>query len=546
MNPAACRGSDQSGRRAGHSSSGRDMMPSADRRWLRCLGVLILALPLMGYLAATAAIFGYAHSVQRIQAVRYCDVAWPPRWPQFKIARGDHYIARAAQMVASGQRREALFVVRKGVALSPANQGGRLLFAELLVEGGQPNCARDALIEGIIYQPPGPDYAARLCSLLLRQQEDLRVIELAQRQLTTANWPEESAAVLALAAATASHARGDFETAEQFFRWVPKLTDSRPGRLLAARIQRDRGYGDLALLHLRNLAADFPHDPEIHADLTAELQRSGRTTEALRATLAFQLAHPDRREPRLALIRSYLQVGDDARAHREAEAFFRDFAADESALAALAEVGANAGDLVLAPRLAEHAALPDSSQAARAILHVEALVVACDYQAAVSTAGELLRRHPQASAEFVSIINGLLAVANFGLHDQETGRRLLTAYLEQPRLRAENLVALAQRLLAVDAVAEARSALARAVAVEPRSQLALTRLTELDLNTDRFDDLLPNLARLLAMRRPSPEVLRVAQFKLGSDRLLFAPQREAVLQAVREALKKSRAAGPRA
>jgi len=47
------------------------------------------------------------------------------------------------------------------------------------------------------------------------------------------------------------------------------------------------------------------------------------------------------------------------------------------------------------------------------------------------------------------------------------------------------------------------------------------------------------------MRRPSPDIMRVAQHKLGSDLFLFSAERPAALDAVRVALEKSSRPAPR-
>ncbi len=507
-------------------------------RW-GTFGLVILAFILVGYVALASAVFLFARFAQRIDGVRYGDLLWPPRWACYRATRGDHQLAGAARLAASGQRRQALLVARRSLGHSPTNRDGRLLLADLLAEAGQEDRASDVLLDGMQFHHRDPNYVATMCALLLRQQQDNRLIETAHRYLSDPTEPTEAACVLGLAAATACYFRGDCAAAEEFLRSFPPLANSRHGRLLAAEIEQDCGYAELALLHLRELSAENPDDGEIEAELTAQLNRGGYSAEALRSTLAFQLAHPALPGPRLELLRAYRQAGDIGRAHREADAFVRDFASDAAALLSLAEDAANTGDVALVRRLCDHASSRQFSRGIHAILVVEALVVDRDFEGAVAAGRALLRENPNPSPDFTITVNSLLALAHFGLRDDETGRRLLEQNLRQPALRAEALVALAQRLLDVDADTHARAVLARAVATGPRNRTALTRLIELDLNTNHLDDLPAHLTRLLAMRRPSPEVLRVTQYKLGSDRFLFSPERPAVLQAVRFALEKT-------
>ena len=136
----------------------------------------------------------------------------------------------------------------------------------------------------------------------------------------------------------------------------------------------------------------------------------------------------------------------------------------------------------------------------------------------------------------MALLSSLQSIAHYGLGNIDAAHLFLTYFLNQPNLRAKNLLAIANRLTAIDASEEARPTLLRAIAVDPPNQAAVSRLVELDLN--HIDELPAHLRRLLTMRKPSPHILRVAQHKLGSDLFLFSAERPAVLEAVRVALER--------
>jgi hypothetical protein len=307
----------------------------------------------------------------------------------------------------------------------------------------------------------------------------------------------------------------------------------------------ERGYRDLALLRLHELAAAFPHDLEIHSELAVHLDRAELPDEARRAALAFQIAHPSLSGPRLELLRAYHRLSDTTQTMREIEAFIHDFASYANALLALADFAADTGNVSLAHRLTDLARVRNFAWEPHALLAVEAQVVARDFRGALDAARDLLHDNPDWLARFGPVLSSLQAIAHFGLHDTESGGLMLTNYLNQSYLRAENLLAIAQRLVDVDAAEFARTTLIRAVNADPLNQAALTRLVELDLNLNRIDDLPAHLGRLLAMRKPSPDILRVAQHKLGSDLFLFSAERPAALEAVRVALEKAARVNPR-
>src|ERR1019366_9348120 len=279
---------------------------------------------------------------------------------------------------------------------------------------------------------------------------------------------------------------------------LPLLAESRDGRLLAAKIDAERGYRDLALLRLRELAAAYPDDAEIHAELALHLDRADRHDEVRRTALAFQIAHPTLPGPRLELLRAYQRTGDRERTAREVDAFIRDFANDAGALLALADFAANTGDAPLARRLTEVARAKRFAWEPHAILAVEARVVARDFRGALDASRALLHDNPDWTDRFGPVLSSLQAIAHFGLGDTDDASLLLTRYLNQSYLRAENLLAIAQRLVDVDAAEYARQTLIRAIAADPLNQAALTRLVELDLNLNRIDELPAHLTRLLA------------------------------------------------
>lgn len=525
-------------------ASGATGPPRSRIRWAR-LAAAVAGIGMLSYVVLTSAVFIFARFAQRVDGVGYVDILLPSRWDRYRVARGDHHIAMAEKLAASGKRLEALLLVRTGVARSPANRAGRLLLAQLLVEAGRADTARQVLLDGIQFHYADPEFIKPLCTFLLRQQQDAAVIALARKYLVAPVAPTEANRLLALAAATASFFRGNYDAADDFLHSVPLLSQSRDGRLLEAKIENDRGYRDLALLRLGELAAEFPDDTEVHTELATRLDRAGQTDDARRLALAFQIAHPTLPGPRLDLLRAYRATGEHERAAREIDTFIRDFASDPAALFALADFAANAGDAALAHRLQGHAVAQKTPAEAHAILAVEALVVARDFHGAIATGQTLLQQNPTWTTTYAPVVNSLLAIAHFGLGDTETARLFLTSYLNRSDLRAENLLAIAQRLVDVDAVNDACIALARAIAADPLNQAALTRLVELDLNLNRIDELPPHLTRLLAMRRPSPDILRVAQHKLGSDLFLFSSARPAALESVRLALEKNPGGDPR-
>jgi hypothetical protein len=267
--------------------------------------------------------------------------------------------------------------------------------------------------------------------------------------------------------------------------------------------------------------------------------------EARRVTLAFQIAHPDLPAPRVDLLQAYREGGEPDRVAREIDALLRDFPHDASLLTTIGDVAANFGDVALATRLVELTRQRHLPPEPQAFLLVEALIVARDYPGAFAAIDRFTAENLDGADHYRSLLDSLRAVAALGAGESEAARLFLSSFLQQPGLRAENLLALANRFAALDASAQVRDVLARAVAADPLNQAALTRLIELDLNLNRIADLPAHLNRLITMRRPSPDVLRVAQHKLGSDLFLFSTERAPTLDAIAAVLAQQRTADAR-
>ena len=510
-------------------------VPRGERRWLRRVRWGRLAGVSVGGMAAAyvaLAMFGFwfVHHHRGLSSVGFADIALPWRWNHYRVARGNQHVETARRLAGEGNYREALMFVRAGLAKSPGNRDGRLLLAELMVAGRGPKFARQTLVDGLAFHATDPLYLNAVLGFLLEQQEDAEVVSLAERHLRESAADSDPARVLAMGAATASYFRGNYDQAEDFLRRVPRLAQSREGRLLGAKMEIDRGYRELGLWQLRQLAAEMPGDVEVHRELMHQLREHGLADEARRAGIAFQLAHPSLPGPRIELLRAYLKQGDMARFAREADAVLADFGADRDALLALAELGANAGDVALVRRVATHAAERGLPLEPYRGLEIEAAINSGDYRGALESLRLVSAGNLERDERYLALFDSLQAIAHTGLGDMANARPCVLQFLSRRNLRADNLVTVANRLAALSGNDLARQTLLRAIEIDPLNQAALARLIEFDLILNRVDDLPGHVQQFVQMRRPSREILRVVQHKLGSDLFLFSREAPAALE----------------
>ena len=117
------------------------------------------------------------------------------------------------------------------------------------------------------------------------------------------------------------------------------------------------------------------------------------------------------------------------------------------------------------------------------------------------------------------------------------GQIYLQNFLTADDVRVQTFLAVARRLENIDRPHEAQRVLSTAYRRNPGNQSALTELIRLEIALGNSNEVPHLLRRLLAMRRPSTTVIAQAYRELGSDRFIFATDRQALLLELSNALR---------
>lgn len=502
------------------------------------LVVMLAALAVAGWCALATAGYLFVKYEREFAEVRFLDILLPTRWDDYRVARGNHYIERAKAELKQGNYREAFHFVRVGVGAAPANTEGRLLLAQFFAVWGRPDLAQRTLVEGLPHGEDNPEFLKALFGFLLQNQEDGEVLEIVHRLLPAIPNATPRNQLVALAAATADYYRGSYDDAEDLLADY-SLLRAKDGRLLQAKIDWDRGAHDQALIRLENYAAESPGEDAYFVQLTAFHREAGDWPDVERLAILRQLTNPDNPAPQIDLLYAYAKTGSREKMQSEIEEIFRTFPKNSQVILALGDFAANQGDTELARRVLDHAKLHNLGSEGPALMLAEAHVVAKRYSEALALIQQFSRENPEWIKRYAAVFNGLQAIASYGLGSRDDGELYLNTFLSQPSLRAENLVAVSGRLLAIGATEPARRVLAAATQADPKNQAALTRLIELDIKSGRTDELPGNLRRMLTMRRPSPTLLESAARMLGSDRHFFLAGRDELLDSIKQAIDNS-------
>ncbi len=314
---------------------------------------------------------------------------------------------------------------------------------------------------------------------------------------------------------------------------VHRLDQSPEGTLLQARIDLERGYGELALLGLDDLVQRGTAPEEAYV-LIGQIRRElGQTRQiALNATLRLS-NNPFSHAPRIDSLYLNHQQRDPETLEREIQSYIDQFGQDQGALLALGDFAANTGRPELARRIEKVFRQKGWPTEAPALMAAEAAIVAGRYAEGLDLIRAYTTENPKWAARFAAVFDSLQAVAFFGLNRPDEARLHLDHLLAQPNLRAENLHAIATRLITLGHPAHARTVLSRAVALDRLNQSALTALVRLEAQHHHFDTLPGHVRRLMAMRRPSHEVLALVYRELGRDFNLLHPEHKPLLAQLR-------------
>ena len=506
------------------------------RRW--CVGIALVGM--LGYAGLAAGAWLFVKYRRGVETVTYADIALPWRWPEYQIKRGEHAITLGFALLQRGKFDQGFYQLRVGMARAPGHRDGRLLLAQILANSRRHDLARNTLMDGLNHHASDPVYVGAVLEFLLSRQADGEVMSLGNRILAAPDGTPALRDTAALHAARAAYYRGKYDQADAYLH-TGGLAANLNAALLIARMDWERGYRELALVALRELHQRHPEDEGIYIQLGEFLRESGQTDEARRGTVLHQVAHPDCPRP---VIDRLLDLHRQSREDELRAAAQNALTAlpQPAGLLALGDFAATTGRVELAQQVLEQASNRQTADITPLrLMVVESMLVANRHAEALEHVQTLLKQ-PGADPALTNVAQGLLAIAHFGLGDPVSAHSALMTLMVRPELRAESLLAIANRLVAMEQRAPAREILARAIALDRQNQPALARLIELDLEAENLAALPDNLRHLLTLRKPPRHVLTAAQRLLRQDRHLFLPGRTELLDALAQALARPAAA----
>lgn len=499
-------------------------------RWKRILitGVTLLV---TAWISVASILFFYFKYNMEFSEVSYSGmILLPFRISEHRKELGDYHTKKGLEELKDQNYRDALRLLRLGVGRSPSNLEGRKALAELYEYAlKRPDVAAEMLLQGI---PKGGaednDYLSTTLRFLIRNQMDARIQELADEYLPATPEINERNNILAFSAANANYLRGNYDRADDYLLHY-ELLDTLDGILLSSQISWDRGNKVAAITKLEASQRRYPDSEPLLVQLSRYHREAGNLEEARRYAILRNIKSPLSAGPRIELLYNYEASGDTDRVKEESANLLKQFSDDQAALQALANFAADSGDVEIARRTYEEALEREFDIDSFALLLVEAHLVSRDFQGALNFAEELIKERPDWLEERMSIFNSLRSVASFGISRPDLGEIYLKKFISEANNQAGTYLAVARRFNSVDRPEQARKVLFAAYENLPLNQKVLTELIRVELELGNTDYLSSLLTRLLQMRRPQMDLLLEAYLKIGSDRFIFADNREGML-----------------
>jgi uncharacterized protein HemY len=454
--------------------------------------------------------------------------------------KGEYYVSVAKEALARQDYAEFSRYIGTGAQLSPANLEAQRLCADLFFAFQRPLDAYQLLEESLVFAKQDREYFRQYVQRCFMLDQDARLIATATKYLGDSAVAEDIRADLRLAAAQAHFLRGDFADAARLIK-EHRLDQTADGYLLNCQLLWESGDRTGALAELDAALAVFPAGVRLLEMKARWLKESGEFSRAKDTLDLLAISQPGRPGP---LIQSlYLLPGEEGRVRREAltEKIIATFGTQEQPMLDLARFGNDTADVALTARLAKLALERKFGNRVRFdLVHVECLLNAGRARETILLVDALYKQaeRDQWVAETRMAFDALRTIAYFADGQTEIGSINLQKLLQHRKVPPQVLVAASRKLIAARRYDEANEVLIQAHLQNETNQAILMQIVRLKLDHPLISaDLETYLRRLMLNRRPSPEVLRAALRRLGSDTYLFSADRETLLRDVEAKIK---------
>lgn len=478
--------------------------------WRR-LGLYLVTLGLIGWFAAAGVLLALLQSRHHFSGLSYGNLALPWRWDEHRRTLGRHYLALGRQELAENNLGEAMQKLRIGLRHSPAETEARLQLADLYARIRQPRLAADLLLERFGQEQANLPYIKRTLELLAGAKQDAAIIRLAHQHLPATPASNQPQQYFALQWAQALFRQGNYGRATEVLqKWG--LDQSADGIVLFAQGDLECGYPQLAITRLQAGNAAYPGHELISLTLLRAYLQIGQREDAHRIALERYAADPFSPGPRIDLL--YLPaLKENPEVHaRKVITYLAEFAGNERALGLLSHYAIDTENTALARQTRITAEAAGHPAHYYRLAEIECLIRNGEYADALEV---IILAMADPTPRFDTLLLGYRAVVADKLNDTTSFNILDNFFAARPA--PEESVCIASLFHHTGQAVRAGQILAKAADLDPTNENILTRLVRLDIETDNLSGLVIQLPRLIALPKPSRQLLLAASMKITAS-----------------------------
>ena len=484
----------------------------------------------MGWMVLCVGIFYFMKYQRDYKTASYTSILLFPFQPtEYRVERSKFLLELGKKQFDDVQYLDSFYNMRTGLEAVPQDNDARFKVVQCYLAVKRSDLAVQTLLDGLPYNITKRDYVQTVLMFLFNRQEDDAVVKLCQEWLAKDTVKGEVRRMLVLAQASAHWFRGRYDRAREVLKNNPETAMAPDARLLEAQILWSQGEEDAAIELLANVGDQNPDDTEIYKVRVAYLGKKERIAEIRSLAVLEQLRRPKSFQPHIDYLYT-LNPGKESKRYEDAiNEYFEIFDGNQLAFNGLAGVAVQKGDVKLAKRLYSYCKARNMEWRSAAIAMLESNIVAKQYSEVLEVAKTIVADNEQWAKDNGRELDALKSVANYALGDKALSGIQLESYITSGQIGSQNSMALAERMLQVGAIENARIILAKALEFDEFNQAALTRLIELDLQTESISELIPRVDRLLTMRMPSRHILSRIRGSLESDIFLLEQGRNSLM-----------------
>ncbi|MDR2980986.1 MAG: tetratricopeptide repeat protein [Puniceicoccales bacterium] len=521
---------------------------------LKVLAVVMLVLAIVVYFAAATTMYIFNRYHRECEETSYAEMMLyviPNRIPFTKVVFMPEFLnkyivnARMSQqeklgrmVLAKARTPQDLMLAAR---LMPNNWEAQLR-AAIIMLGPFVNRIDDAfsiLDKTLENELQNTKFITQYIQICFMYDQDNRLINSAQKYLDDPRISAEAKNNLATSYAEALFLRGEFEKSNDVLEKY-QLIQTLSGFLLKVQMIWENGEHERAINLIKGINKEVGGNDRLLYALAKFYWEEDRLDDAAQTLALIAILKPNDYKARIYMLP--LLVGENNKVRREEaiNAIIQQFGADENAMLAMGSYAADQGNYDLQLRINKLAIENRFKKLANfRLLLVETLLTGGRNPEALKDISELFTLNPPWLKDRMlqGQFEALRMLAYFSSNQNDLGVITFNKIVDNPEIPVQIAVSIARRLLRLNRPEEAKALLHNAYVRNHNNQGVLLELVKMDLKSESTATLGEHLGHLIAGRRPPRYVLEDAYNKLASDRYIFTPNRDKLIEDVTDMLK---------